>query len=109
MAMEVLENQIGMFELNTDFISNYPMEYQGSANLKFPKMPSLDIKSFDLAIPLQSFFKGETNVFSKSEDFPRKAFGCDQPLHVSMMFQDATNFNLETVLKVRWLIYEVTH
>ena len=54
MAMEVLENQISMFELNTDF-SSYPMDYQGPGSLKFPKLPQLDVTSFDLAIPLQSF------------------------------------------------------
>ena len=54
MAMEVLENQISMFELNTDF-SSYPMDYQGPGSLRFPKLPPLDVTSFDLAIPLQSF------------------------------------------------------
>ena len=54
MAMEVLENQISMFELNTDF-SLYPIDYQGPGSLRFPKLPPLDVTSFDLAIPLQSF------------------------------------------------------
>jgi hypothetical protein len=54
MAMEVLENQISMFELNRDF-SLYPVDYQGPGSLRFPKLPPLDVTSFDLAIPLQSF------------------------------------------------------
>ena len=98
MAMDILENQISMFELSTDF-SEYPVEHQGSGSLMFPSFPPLD-ESFDLAIPLQSF--GSVSVFDRSDDFPRKAFGCDQPLHISMMFQDARNFNLASVLKANF-------
>ena len=98
MAMDILENQISMFELSTDF-SEYPVEQQGSGSLKFASLPPLD-ESFDLAIPLQSF--GSVSVFDRSDDFPRKAFGCDQPLHISMMFQDARNFDLASVLKANF-------
>ena len=72
MAMEVLENQISMFELNRDF-SLYPIDYQGPGSLKFPKLPPLDVTSFDLAIPLQSFgsvmfrySEKATKIFKKS-------------------------------------------
>ena len=84
LAFQVLEDKIGTFELTTDY-STFPMEYQGPSEVKLPSnLPSLN-SSFDLAIPLQSF--GSVSVFSRSEDFPRNALGCDQPLHISMIFQ----------------------
>ncbi len=100
LASEVLEGRMGTFPLTTNY-EMYPKEYQGPASLKFPKLPSLQESSFDLAIPLQSF--GSIKIFSRSEDFPRRAFGCEQPLHISMMFQDAlAGFDLGSVLKANF-------
>ena len=72
MAMEVLENQISMFELNTDF-SSYPMDYQGPGSLKFPNLPPLDVTSFDLAIPLQSFGSVMFRYSEKATKFFKKS------------------------------------
>ena len=95
LAFDVLEDQIGTFELSTHF-QDYPIEYQGRAIVTFPaEMPKTIDSSFDLAIPLQSF--GSVSVFRRSEDFPKRAFGCDQPLHIATMFQEST-FNLRSVL-----------
>ena len=55
------------------------------------KCESSDLKSF-----------GSVAAFQRSHDFPLKAFGCDQPLHITMMFQDTKNFDLTSVLKANF-------
>lgn len=100
LAVEILESRIGTFDLRSDFHPSW-LEYNGQAVIKLPSiMPDLDT-SFDLALPLQSF--GSVSVFDRSEDFPKRAFGCDQPLHISLMFQDVSHdFNLASVFKANF-------
>ncbi len=96
LAFKILEQKIGVFEMNSLNHTVGKIIYEGPARLNFPTEIKTIQSVLKMAIPLQQF--NAFAIFDGARDFPKQSLKCAETLRMRNIWQNA-RFNLMDVLR----------